>query len=129
MKRYVTRMLATLAVPAAAGALLMAPATAVVTAARAPAAPVPCHASVSNSRPSARSTVYVNVSTARNASVRATARYSTGARTATGRANAQGRARLGYAIGSATRGRRVNVNVTVTSGMNRGSCSTSFTPR
>ncbi len=61
MKRFAVKTFATLAVPAAAGALLVAPATAAVAATKAPKAPLACTASVSNGRPNGNSTVYVNV--------------------------------------------------------------------
>jgi hypothetical protein len=129
MKRYATRTFAMLAAPAAAGALLVAPATAAVAATKPPKAPLACTASVSNSRQHGNSTVYVDVSTSRGASVTAVARYKTGPVRETGTANARGNAQLGYSVGRAASGYRVNVNVTVASGRSSGSCSTSFIPR
>jgi hypothetical protein len=129
MKRFATRTFATLAVPATAGALLVAPATAAVAATKPPKAPLACTASVSNSRPHGNSTVNVNVSTVRGASVKGVARFKTGPQTVTGTANARGNAQLSYSVGRAATGYRVNVNVTVASGRSSGSCSTSFIPR
>jgi hypothetical protein len=129
MKRFAVKTLATLAVPAAAGALLVAPATAAVAATKAPKAPLACTASVSNGRPNGNSTVYVDVSTVRGASVSAVARFKTGPVRKTGTANARGKAQLAYSVGRAAAGSKVNVNVTVTSGRTSGSCSTSFVPR
>lgn len=128
MNRNAIRTFAALAVPATAGALLMAPATAAVAATKAPAARVACSASVSNGRPSDNSTVHVNVSTVRGASVTGVARYRTGPKTQTATANARGAATLSYSA-SNSHGYKVNVNVTVTSGRNQGTCSTSFVAR
>ena len=136
MGRYVSGTIAALAAPAAAGALFLAPsatAAASTTAATGTtAAPPPalrCHALMSNSRPRDRTITYVNVSTVRGASVTTVAHYRTGSQRHTGRADARGNARIAYAVGSAAPGSRVNVTVTVISGMSRGSCSTSFIPR
>jgi hypothetical protein len=129
MKRYATRTLATLAVPATAGALLVAPATAAVAATKAPKAPLACTASVSNGRPGGNSTVYVDVSTVRGASVSAVARFKTGPVRESGTANSRGKAQLSYSVGRAAAGYKVNVNVTVTSGRSSGTCSASFIPR
>jgi hypothetical protein len=129
MKRYAMWIFATLAVPATAGALFATPATAAVAAPKAPTASPVCHASVTNSRPNDNSTVYVDVSTVRNATVTAVAHYKTGPKTETGRASAQGTAKLAYSVGKAAPGYKVNVDVTVTSGTSHGTCSTSFTPR
>jgi hypothetical protein len=129
MKRYGIRTFAALAVPAAAGAMLMAPpATAAVARTAAPAAAVRCHAWMSNSRPKDYTTIYVNVGTVRYAGVTTVAHYKTVNRKHTGRANTQGNARIAYYISGATPGYRVNVSVTVTSGRSRGTCSTSFIP-
>ena len=130
MKRYVRQTLAVLAAPAAAGAMYMAsPATAASATTAAPAAALRCHASMSNSRPKDYTTTYVNVSTIRYANVTTVAHYKTVNREHTGRANAGGNAGIGYSIGGAKPSYRVNVSVTVTSGRNRGSCSTSFIPQ
>jgi hypothetical protein len=129
MKRYVTATLAALAAPAAAGTMFMAsPATAAVATTAAPAAALRCHASMSNSRPKDYTTTYVNVSSVRYAGVTTVAHYKTVNTKHTGKANAKGNANIGYYISGATPGYRVNVNVTVTSGRSRGTCSTSFIP-
>ena len=127
MKRYVRGAFVTLAAPAAAGAIFMAPtATAAVAT---PAAALSCHVSMSNSKPKVHTTTYVNVRTVKNAGVTTVAHFKTSNRTHTGKANAKGDAKIGYAVSSATPGYRVNVSVTVTSAKSHGSCSTSFTPK
>ena len=130
MKRCLRRALVALAAPAVAGAMFIAPsATAAVATTAAPAAALRCHASMSNSRPKDHTTTFVNVSTVKNAGVITVAHYKTGNTRHTGRANGKGNAKFGFAVGSAKPGFRVNVSVTVTSGRNHGSCSTSFTPQ
>jgi hypothetical protein len=135
MKRYVSGTIAALAAPAAAGALFLAPsatAAASTTAASttaAPAAALQCQASVSNTRPKDHTTTYVTVSTAKGATVTTVAHYKAGIEVGTATANARGKATIGYAVGTAAPGSRVNVTVTVTSGRSHGSCSTSFIPQ
>jgi hypothetical protein len=107
---------------------MASPVTAAVATTAAPAAVLRCHASMSNSRPKDYTTIYVNVGTIRYAGVTTVAHYKTVNTKHTGKANAEGNARIGYYISGATPGYRVNVNVTVTSGRSRGSCSTSFIP-
>jgi hypothetical protein len=133
MKRYMRGALVTLATPAAAGAIFVAPAafttptaTAAVTA---PAFGLSCRASMSNSKPKDRTTTYVNVSTAKNADVTAVAHFKTTNRTHSAKADAKGTAKIGYAVASATPGKPVKVDVTVTSGKSSKTCSTSFTPQ
>ncbi len=129
MKRYVRQTLVALAAPAAAGAMYMAsPATVASAATAAPAAALRCHASMTNSRPKDYTTTYVNVSTIRYANVTTVAHYKTVNRKHTDMANAMGNAKIGYSISDAAPGYQVNVSVTVTSGMSRASCSTSFIP-
>ena len=140
MKRYVTGAIAALAAPAAAGAMFLATSgtaaasttTVVTTAAVVKAAPsvgLSCNASMSNSRPKDHTTTYVNVNTARGAKVTTVAYSRTGNQEKTTTANARGTATVGYAVGNATPGERVNVTVTVTSGRSHSSCSTSYTPQ
>jgi hypothetical protein len=133
MKRYVRGALVTLAAPAAAGAIFMAPmafmAPTATAAVATPAARLSCHASMSNSKPKGHTTTYVNVSTVKNADVATVAHFKTSSRTHTGKADAKGNAKIGYAVSSATPGYQVNVSVTVTSGKSHSSCSTSFTPQ
>jgi hypothetical protein len=129
MKRHVRGILTALAAPAAAGAMFIAsPATAAVATTAVPAAALPCHASMSNSRPEDYTTIYVNVSTVRYAAITTVAHYKTVNRKHTGQANAGGNAAIRYYISGATPGRWVTVSVTVTSGRSRGTCSTSFLP-
>ena len=140
MKRYVTGAIAALAAPAAAGAMFLATSgtaaastTTVVTTAAvvkaAPSASLSCNVSMSNSRPKDHTTTYVNVTTAKGAKVTTVAYSRTGNQEQTTTANARGTARVGYAVGNATPGQRVNVTVTVTSGRSHSSCSTSYTPQ
>jgi hypothetical protein len=141
MKRYVTAAIAALAAPAAAGAMFFATSgtaaaatttQAVTTAAVVKAAPpagLSCNASMSNSTPRDHTTTYVNVTTAKGAKVTTVAYSKTGNQAKTTTANVRGTARVGYAVGNATPGVRVNVTVTVTSGRSHSSCSTSYTPQ
>jgi hypothetical protein len=116
-------------------AFLSLPAAALMLAAPAPAAsasPVtalPCHASMSNSRPKDYTTTDVRVSTAGKASVTTVAHYRTVTRKHHRTANAKGRATVPYYISGATPGYRVKVDVYVSKGKRTASCSTSFTPR
>jgi hypothetical protein len=131
MKRYVRGALVTLAAPAAAGAIFMAPAAFMAPTAAAvatQAATLSCHASMSNSKPKDHTTTYVNVSTVKDGSVTTVAHFKTVNQMHTGKADAKGNAKIGYAVSSATPGYQVNVSVTVTSGKSHASCSTSFTP-
>lgn len=102
--------------------LLLAPSTADA------AAPLTCHASMSDSTPNQYSNVYVHVKTASHAQVHTVAHYRT---TTTGHsktANSHGKASIEYYISSATAGYRVNVTVTVTKDHHSKTCSTGFTP-
>ena len=119
-----------------AGAALSAVATPAVAtpavAAPAVAAPVsaalPCHASMSNSRPRDYTTTYVLVHTTGYASVATVAHYRTTNHKKTGTAGRRGNASIGYYISGATPGYRVVVSVRVVSGHRSGSCSTWFIP-
>jgi hypothetical protein len=126
MKHHVRGILAALAAPAAAGAMFTASPAA--TAAASSATALRCHASMSNSRPKDYTTTYVNVGTVRYAAITTVAHYKTLNREHAGKANAAGNAAIRYYISGATSGYRVTVNVTVTSGRSRGTCSTSFIP-
>jgi hypothetical protein len=114
-----------------AGAALSAVATPAV-AAPAVAAPVsaalPCHASMSNSRPRDYTTTYVLVHTTGYASVATVAHYRTTNHKKTGTAGRRGNASIGYYISGATPGYKVVVSVRVVHGDRSGSCSTSFIP-
>jgi hypothetical protein len=128
MKRYVTGVLVALAGPVAGAIFAASPATAAGTASAAPAAALPCHASMSNSRPKDYTTIYVNIGTVRYAGVTTVAHYKTVNTEHAGKANAEGNAKIGYYISGATPGYQVKVSVTVTSGRSHGTCSTSFIP-
>ena len=126
MERVRSLVVAPLAVTAA---LTVGGAVAASSAAAAPAAAaLPCQASMSNSHPADYTSIYVNVGTVRHASVTTVAHYRTVNRKHTGKANNKGNAKIDYYISGATPGYRVKVTVTVTSGRDHGSCSTSFTP-
>jgi hypothetical protein len=93
-----------------------------------PARALPCHASMSNSHPRDYTTTDVRVSTAAHAGVTTVAHYRTVNRRHHRTANAAGRATVPYYISGATPGYKVVVDVYVTRGSRKGSCSTSFTP-
>jgi hypothetical protein len=121
------------AVPAAAAALLTAavvPAASAATTSATSAAskPLPCHASMSNAKPSDYTDVYVNVATAAAAKITTVAHYKTTKTTHTGTANRKGDASIRYYISGATPSYKVVVSVKVASGKHTGSCSTSFVP-
>jgi hypothetical protein len=103
-------------------------ATSVELAPDAYAAPLACRASMSNAKPKQYSTTSVLVSTVARAGVTATAKYKTTDTVRRSLANAQGKATVLYLISSATPGFTVVVNVVVTSGGKKASCSTKFVP-
>ena len=117
--------LATIALAATTPLILAtaAPADA-VTAAK----PLPCHASMSNSRPADYTTTDVRVKTTARAYVTTVAHYRTVNRKYHRRANGAGKATVPYYISGATPGYRVVVKVYVSKGSRKGSCSTSFLP-
>lgn len=135
MKRYATVAIAALAAPAmfiaASGTANASTTHAVTTAVVKAAQPggLDCQASMSNSKPKDNTTTYVNVSTKKDAEVTTVAYYRSGKQEQTTTANSRGVAKVGYAVGNAAPGARVNVTVTVTSGRSHASCSTSFTPQ
>ncbi|HXP18902.1 MAG TPA: hypothetical protein VN840_04555 [Streptosporangiaceae bacterium] len=88
-----------------------------------------CQASVSNTHPSDFTTVYVHVRTVSHANVTAVAHFKTGNVPASREANGHGRATVSFHVGGAAPGYKVKVSVTVKSGAEKGSCSTSFTPK
>ncbi|HEY9240413.1 MAG TPA: hypothetical protein VIP48_00410 [Streptosporangiaceae bacterium] len=87
-----------------------------------------CAASVSDSSPPDYSTVDVYVQTAPGAAVTAVAHYKTASHQKSGTADSQGQATIPYDISDATKGYRAVVDVTVSSGSARATCSVSFTP-
>jgi hypothetical protein len=111
---------------------LLAVATPAVSASAAPATArttaVPCHTWMSNSKPKDYSTVDVWVATAPHAEVATVAHYKTTQTKHQAWANSKGDAEIAYRISGATPGYQVKVAVSVASGRNWGSCSTSFTP-
>jgi hypothetical protein len=114
-----------LVAPTAASAATAAPATA----AHAKPAPLRVAATVSNSRPKDRTIEYIEVKTSKGARVTTVAHFRNGNQTRTTTANSRGDATVAYAVGNATPGYRVTVTVAVTSGRNRASTVTSFTPQ
>jgi hypothetical protein len=94
----------------------------------APAKPLPCSASMSNSHPKDYTTTKVQVHTGTFAAVKTVAHYRTTNTTHHGTAGRKGNVSIPYYISGATPGYRVNVSVTVKKGSRTGSCSTSFTP-
>ena len=111
---------------------LLAVATPAVSASAAPAAAhttrVPCRAWMSNGKPKDYTKVTVWVVTRARAAVATVAHYRTTQTRHSGWANAKGDAGITYYISGATPGYQVKVAVSVASGHNWGSCSTSFTP-
>jgi hypothetical protein len=111
---------------------LLAVATPAVSASAAPVAAhttkVPCRAWMSTSTPKDYSTIDVWVATNAHAEVATAAHYRTTTTKHSAWANAKGDAEIAYRISGATPGYKVKVAVTVASGRNWGSCSTSFTP-
>ncbi len=94
----------------------------------APASPLPCSASMSNSHPKDYTTTQVRVHTGTFAAVTTVAHYRTTNTTHRGTAGRRGNLSVGYYISGATPGYPVKVSVTVRKGSRSGSCSTSFTP-
>lgn len=84
---------------------------------------------MSNANPEDYSTTDVDVTTVARAHVKAVAHYKTTNTTHRGTANSKGKAVIAFHISDATPGRKVPVDVTVTSGKKSGSCSTSFKPK
>jgi|SRR5208282_954721 len=115
------------ALPVAALALTLVGA---VPASASPATPkpLPCTASMSNSRPADYTTTDVLVRTAGLAKVITVAHYKTTSHKKTAKAGTNGRVAVPYYISGATPGYNVKVTVNVSKSGQSGSCSTSFTP-
>lgn len=111
----------------AAAAIGAAPLTGGVAQA-APARPLACSATMSNSHPQDYTTIKVQVHTGNFASVKTVARYKTTNTTHQGTAGRKGNVSISYYISGATPGYRVHVSVSVKKGTRTGSCSTFFTP-
>ena len=94
----------------------------------APARPLACSATMSNSHPRDYTTTKVQVHTGNFASVKTVAHYRTTNTTHHGTAGRKGNVSIPYYISGATPGYKVKVSVTVRKGSRTGSCSTSFTP-
>jgi hypothetical protein len=121
-------MIAVAAIPAAAAIALAVTGPASAGPA-ATAALKSCTASVSNSHPADYTTTDVKVHTAAGAKVFTVAHYKTVNRAYYRVAGSGGRATVGYYVSGATPGYRVAVDVTVVTGHQANSCSTSFTPK
>jgi hypothetical protein len=120
-------MIVIAAIPASiALAMLAGPA---IASPAATAALKPCTASVSNSHPADNTVTDVKVRTAAGAEIFTAAQYKTVNRAYFRIANSAGRATIGYDVSGATPGFTVKVDVTVVTGHQANSCSTSFTPR
>ena len=120
--------LSAVATPAVSTPAVAAPAVAAPAVAAPVSAALPCHASMSNSRPRDYTTTYVLVHTTGYASVTTVAHYRTTNHKKTGTAGRRGNASIGYYISGATPGYKVVVSVRVVHGDRSGSCSTSFIP-
>ena len=90
---------------------------------------LPCAATATPVRPAQYSNVVIRVETAARADVTAVAHYKTTNTTKRAVADLHGIAKPTFYISGATVGYRVVVDVTVTKGLRRGSCSTSFVPQ
>ena len=114
------------AIPAVMAALAI---TALAPAVPASAAtPLPCHASMTNSRPADYTTTQVRVQTAGDGKVTTVAHYRTTNHSKTVRAGASGQVAIPYYISGATPGFKVVVTVATFLGSRVGHCSTSFIP-
>ncbi len=83
---------------------------------------------MSNAHPADYTTTDVLVTTTSHAGVTTIAHYRTVNRKHRRSANGKGKARVPYYISGATPGYKVVVDVYVSKGARKGSCSTSFTP-
>jgi hypothetical protein len=128
-RRTVRRTSAIVASVGAAALTLTTAGTAAQASTSATKPPLPCSATVTRRHPPDDTTVGVRVSTTRWAHIVVTADFDGKTRAKTGRADRSGQATIWYAIGRATPGYRVNVQVSVYRNGRRGTCSTWFTPR
>lgn len=88
-----------------------------------------CSATVSVAKPKQYSTVTIRISKLPGSkSVTTVAHYKTTNTKKTAKSNSKGQASVAYAISRATIGRKVVVNVTAQSGIQKYACSTSFVP-
>jgi hypothetical protein len=94
----------------------------------APANPLPCSASMSNTHPADFTHTDARIHTANFAAVTTVAHYRTTNTPHHAAAGRKGNASIRYIIKGATPGFKVKVSVTVKKGSRTGSCSTSFTP-
>ena len=121
-------MIALTAVPAAAVISLAMAGPALAGSATTPV--LKCMTWMSNSHPAENTTTDVEVHTARSADVFTRAHYTTGNRVHYRTASSKrGRATIPYDVSGTAPGYKVDVYVTVVSGHQANSCSTSFTPK
>jgi len=121
-------MIALTAVPAAAVISLAMTGPALASSATTPA--LKCMTWMSNSHPAENTTTDVEVHTARSADVFTRAHYTSGTRVNYRTASSKrGRATIPYHVSGTAPGYKVDVYVTVVSGHQANSCSTSFTPK
>jgi hypothetical protein len=92
-------------------------------------APLSCGASVTKRYPTDNTTVGVRVRTSASAHILVVAHFKSGARVQRWRADRAGRRTAWYRLGNATPNHRVKVDVSVSLGRRKGSCTTWFTPR
>jgi hypothetical protein len=129
VKTLATRRGRILFAAATAGAITTATLSGGLAVAAPAATSLPCSASMSNSHPRDYTTTDVLVRTASRANVTTVAHYKTTNTTHHGIAGRKGNAGIPYYISGATPGYKVNVSVSVSTGSQTGSCSTSFTPQ
>jgi hypothetical protein len=119
-------VITTALIPAIALALTIAPPSA--SAAGAPTAALPCHASMTNAHPADFTSTGVKVRTVAYAHIKTVAHYRTTNHPKYRRANAEGHRTVWYYVSGATPGYRVVVDVYVSRHHRTGSCQTAFTP-
>jgi hypothetical protein len=134
MSKHLRRSLALVTMPATA-LLAMAVSAPAASASRTPQAEaaasakrLTCGASMTNAHPADYTSTGVNVRTVAYAHIKTVAHYRTVTHPKYATANADGRRSVWYYISGATPGYRVVVDVYVSKGAKKGSCSTSFTP-
>jgi hypothetical protein len=130
MKKHTYRVSAVVATPVTAllvTAALSVPASASASATQ--AGRLICSASMTNNHPEDYTSTGVKVRTAAYADIETVAHYKTVTHPKYRSANGAGQQTVWYYISGATPGYRVVVDVYVSRDGNKGSCSTSFTPR
>jgi hypothetical protein len=129
LEEVMKRTMIALSVAVGGACITFAAAAPVLAGPVAPAALKSCAASVSTSRPADYTTTDVKVRTVAGAEVFTVAHYRTVNRAYYRIASSAGRATVGYYVSGATPGYKVVVDITVVTGHQANSCSTSFTPK